>query len=143
MKYFNLFALSHKIEYHIRTNVLYGVIKMKLNKLTPGRNLLWEGSRMMLPEHKEEIIKQNKKVHLKQRPTLDEQKWEEISRVISESVEHGLEIELIKFGDFQDRSIRGIVEKVDMQLRHLKVVRGDEFEWVKIGDIVEVNDVLF
>lgn len=113
---------------------------MKPNKLTPGKNIMWESSRMMLPVHKEEIIKQNKNVNLKQRPVLDEQKWEEISQVIGESLEHGLEIELIKFGDFQDRSIRGKVEKVDMQLQQLKLVRGDEFEWVRFRDIVEVYE---
>lgn len=75
----------------------------------------------------------------KQRPVLDDQKMEEISQAIGESMEHGLEIELIKFGDFHDRSIRGKVEKVDMQLQQLKIICGDGSEWVDFRDIVGVQ----
>ena len=32
---------------------------MNPNKLTPGYNIMWESSRMMLPEHREQLLLKN------------------------------------------------------------------------------------
>lgn len=34
---------------------------MNPNKLTPGYNIMWESSRMMLPEHREQLLAQKRK----------------------------------------------------------------------------------
>lgn len=43
------------------------------NKLTPGSNLLWESSRMMLPEHKALLREHEASRTKKNRPNYDEQ----------------------------------------------------------------------
>ena len=34
---------------------------MNPNKLTPGYNVMWESSRMMLPEHREQLLAKTKR----------------------------------------------------------------------------------
>ncbi|MFK4997714.1 YolD-like family protein [Bacillus sp. N9] len=57
------------------------------NKLTPGYNLLWESSRMMLPEHRDQLLKERKKQEEFHPPILDEQQLEEINIAITQSFE--------------------------------------------------------
>jgi catalase (peroxidase I) len=57
----------------------------RVNKLTPGSNLLWESSRMILPEHKERILSHRDEVRRggrRERPVMDEQEWERINEAI-------------------------------------------------------------
>lgn len=50
-----------------------------MSKITPGSNMLWEGSRMILPEHKKAMLALNREQHRKVRPVFDDQELEELN----------------------------------------------------------------
>ncbi|WP_332238633.1 YolD-like family protein [Sporolactobacillus sp. KGMB 08714] len=55
---------------------------MRENKLTPGKNLRWESSRMMLPEHVEALMKEQKNLEKVERPHLSEDKLQKIQQIL-------------------------------------------------------------
>lgn len=98
-------------------------------------NGLWESSRMMLPEHKERIIK-SKSNHLMERrtrPILDTQKWEEINELLSEACQTGEEITLVLWDPYEDRKVVGTIVKLDI-LAYRIFIAG---QWVKLAGIVD------
>lgn len=62
---------------------------MCVNKLTDRNNMLWESSRMILPEHKERIRSRRDEARRggkRGRPELDEQRLEELQAAINEAI---------------------------------------------------------
>jgi len=110
----------------------------KPNKLTPGHNLKWEASRMMLPEHKEALLQHRKYLTQKEKPHLDEQRLEEFSLLLFEAYTHRLAITLVLFHPLEDRSISGYVEKLNPHLQQIKIVGDEEQLWIKLHDIVNI-----
>ncbi|MGI2294199.1 YolD-like family protein [Paenibacillus sp. GXUN7292] len=94
-------------------------------------NGLWESSRMMLPEHKATIISNNEALKRRQRIELDEQEWEEISRVMALSLKTRNFAVIRMYHQYEDLQIVGIVDRID-QLAGQFLVDG---EWFKINDI--------
>lgn len=113
---------------------------MKINKLTPNQNLLWEGSRMMLPEHREQILEQQKQKKKKERPILDEHKLEELSQFISEAIENNQEVSITVFNPYKDMIIIGSIKKVDLYMKRVKVLdeAGDDM-WIKLCDVINIE----
>ena len=99
----------------------------RVNKLTSGYNLLWESSRMMLPEHKERINGHRETLGRKERPVLDEQEMEELALKVGESLETGRPVTLKLYGEYGDRMVTGVVTKVDPQAGRirLRTAQGD------------------
>jgi hypothetical protein len=97
-------------------------------------NGLWESSRMMLPEHTERIIVENSEFKHKRlpRPTLDEQEWEQIMRVLMESLGTRVSAHFQLYDEYEDSAAIGIVERVD-PYRRMFLVDG---EWFKMSDII-------
>lgn len=52
---------------------------MNPNKLTPGYNIMWESSRMMLPEHREQLLAQKRKKKEYTPPPLSTDQLEEMN----------------------------------------------------------------
>jgi hypothetical protein len=111
---------------------------MKPNKLTPGTNLKWESSRMMLPEHVEALRFHHEDKKRKQRPDLDEQELMEIDRMIRQYIDSDVELYMVVFGEFEDREIKVKFKKIDPQLKRVKIEHGDDFEWFAFEDILEI-----
>ncbi|WP_339246953.1 YolD-like family protein [Paenibacillus sp. FSL R10-2796] len=101
-------------------------------------NGLWEGSRMIMPEHKNRILDDSLNEEVRSKPELDPQALAEISQVLAQSLEDCSPITITLFGEYEDRSIHGIVMRVDQHLRQIKFRYGDDWEWIKIEDIIEV-----
>jgi hypothetical protein len=115
---------------------------MKVNKLTLGSNQRWESSRMMLPEHVIALQRLDQEEKKKKRPELDESQVEEIEWKVRCSLNNTLEIEVTVFGEYEDRTIKGIVDKIDTQLMRIKLELEDgETEWVDIGDILGIENI--
>ncbi|NDI35671.1 YolD-like family protein [Chengkuizengella sediminis] len=55
---------------------------MKENKLTEGSNMMWEASRIILPEHKEVINRYQEERNRKTKPVLAEEEVNIISQLI-------------------------------------------------------------
>lgn len=111
---------------------------MKKTKLTAGSNLLWEGSRMMLPEHKEAIIAQYDQELVKRKPQLDEQKLEEISIIIQESYQHNIAINLTVY-DYEEDQYSGIVTYIDPQFKYLKLDCGQQYTKINCMSIIDAS----
>nr|MBC9199788.1 YolD-like family protein [Paenibacillus sp. PL91] len=102
-------------------------------------NGMWESSRMMLPEHKVALNEYDREMKKRQRIDLDEQEWEDISRMVAESMQHRVEISVRMFHITEMLTVVGVVNRVD-QLKGRFMIDG---EWLLIRDIegVKVEDV--
>ncbi|MBP1080976.1 MULTISPECIES: YolD-like family protein [Bacillus] len=60
---------------------------MKVTMLTPGSNIIWESSRMMLPEHREALVARKREILLVEKPELYQQHFEDMENIIHESME--------------------------------------------------------
>jgi hypothetical protein len=113
------------------------------NKLTKGSNLMWESSRMMLPEHKEAILRQKKESQKKPRPVFDQQHLEQVERMISQYIYSEVELYIVVYGEYEDTDLHGKITKFDPQLKRMKVEwlekdGMEEFVWVSVFDIVDI-----
>jgi len=111
----------------------------KPNKLTPGSNLLWEGSRMMLPEHKLEIVNHRDGFKRWEKPELDEQEIEDIVHKIGESLEYKSEITLTLYGEYGNRQETGYVVRVDERRTRVLLQAPDRDEWIEFREIISVE----
>jgi len=110
----------------------------RISKLTEGGNLLWESSRMILPEHKERIRHRRDEARRggkRERPALDEQAWDRIQAAVVRSKERRQAVRLELFGPYGNESVEGVVEEVRPDRRQIRIGG----RWVKMGDIVEVS----
>lgn len=112
---------------------------MKETKLTEGSNLRWEGSRMMLPEHKEALNERFRDLKKKERPSITEEEQEQFSNRLLSSMRHKIDVTVHLFGEFADREIIAVVDKIDTNYRTIRLVHEDGYEWVKFDEIVKVD----
>lgn len=86
---------------------------MRPNKLSPGCNLIWESSRMMLPEHRAAIEKARMQKQDIMKPELDEQERMLIDYRIRSACEMRIQISLTLYRDARLITLTGIIKKVD------------------------------
>ena len=110
-----------------------------MNKLTPGSNQLWEGSRMILPEHKQRLNDNLKSLNKRKKPELDEQEMEEFARMIGESYERKTEIRLTIFDEYTDREETGYVVRVDRQRGRILLQTDQGDEWIDFRMVMGAN----
>jgi hypothetical protein len=102
-------------------------------------NGLWEGSRMIMPEHKARILDDALNEETRKKPDLDPQVLIEISQVLAQSLEDCSPITLTLFGEYEDKTIHGIVMKVDRQRGQIKFRHDDDWDWIKVEDVVNAS----
>ncbi|AOZ94920.1 YolD-like family protein [Paenibacillus crassostreae] len=102
-------------------------------------NGLYESSRMIIPQHKEAILRQAKEEMRRARPILDEQQWETVERAIADSLNEHVTITLQVFGAFENRELKGIVETVNIYRQEIKFNFDDEWEWIKYQNIISAE----
>ncbi|WP_010649697.1 YolD-like family protein [Oceanobacillus massiliensis] len=112
---------------------------MKLNKLTPGSNLLWESSRMMLPEHKEVLQQHQKELHKRKKPILDEQQIELFSHSIGEAMKRNKDVKMQIFNLYEDTYIVGKVKKVSPERDKVLIKCKDRDEWLNFNEILAIS----
>jgi hypothetical protein len=105
---------------------------MKNTKLTPGANLRWESSRMMLPEHVEALREHKRKSNIQPKPILDDQELQEISNAVYSSFIQKTLISLVLYGQYENRTINGIVRRVDPIRQQIRI----DGEWIQQTDII-------
>lgn len=103
-----------------------------------SNNGLWESSRMMLPQHKEALLKHQQAQHRRERPNLDDQVVEELSRRLQWSMESREPITLQLYDPFEQREVFCIVVDIDMIGQRVRLQEGDEKRWIKADDILGV-----
>lgn len=103
------------------------------------KNGQWEASRMMLPEHREAILAQNRSLKKRAKPEMDEQVQEEIVRAIGVSMWLALPMTFVLYDEIADYELTGIAIKIDTSNRMVKVCGAEDESWIKFSDIVRVH----
>lgn len=110
---------------------------MKPNKLTPGHNVMWESSRMVIPEHKNALLRHYQERNRRERPEIDEQSFEEIGRMIQEAAETGRLIQLNVYDPYQDVKVIGQVQMIDQYQQRIRIAHDHKKTWVPFTDILQ------
>ncbi|GFN31965.1 YolD-like family protein [Paenibacillus xylaniclasticus] len=99
-------------------------------------NGLWESSRMMLPEHKAEIISSAKAARYRPPAQLDEHEWERISRAVTESLELRRPIALRMYHAYEETKVIGTIDRIDLYRGRFMV----DGEWFDLKQIEGVDE---
>lgn len=110
---------------------------MRANKLTPGHNLMWEASRMMLPEHVGILQQHQKEFQEKEKPEIDEQQTEIFSQKLSDAHQFGCDVRLTLFHPYQNKCREGRVRKFNPETEQLQLDAAEE--WIRLADILDVE----
>lgn len=111
---------------------------MGTNKLTPGQNLMWESSRMMLPEHKAQIREHQKELQKRTKPMLDEQQIALFSQMISDAMNQNHSLKVQVFHPYHDHCLTGKIEDI-IPGRQLKLVSNERSEWVDFKEVMDIT----
>jgi hypothetical protein len=124
---------THVPAYNKRTNVR----DRRDEKMNRG-NKLWEGHRMILPEHRNYMLEREDHSMYRERPVLDEDRLEEMSRTLGEAMHEGRLVTLTVFHPAGDEEVRMIPMRLEeMTLKGLDV--GGRKVSVLFGDVVHVE----
>ena len=88
-------------------------------------NKMWEGHRIILPQHRDLVMEQKQKVREFHYPELADDELEEISRLIEWSLAKGKSIILTYANKWGPKRIAGVVTRVDPIEKWL-VIQGEE-----------------
>ena len=103
-------------------------------------NGFWESSRMMLPEHREALIKLRQEeweVSKSKRPTRDEFELEELANKLMEAYNEKTELVLTVWG--MNEPVRGKIVKLDADTKRVHVQRFGEVKKIPFLDIMSAE----
>lgn len=103
-----------------------------MNKLTQGSNMIWESSRMIMPQHKEAAVRQQREELRKQRMQLDNQEKEQIARFIQQAHKTRRAVKLRMYDPFNEVYVNGIIEQLDGITARLRI----DGKWFYMKDII-------
>lgn len=84
-------------------------------------NGLWESSRMMLMEHRDAIIQRNIGSQHKQMPIVDEQRQEEMNRLLLQAYQEKREIKISYFQEKEFAMVTGMITHLDGAKQRIKI----------------------
>lgn len=102
-------------------------------------NGMFEASRLILPEHREAILAQEREQKRRGKPFIDEQQMEEIERAIIESYNRRCIVEMVVFNPFYDEDVKGIVVSLNTATYEVKLKLGEGYRHIKIAEIISAN----
>lgn len=102
-------------------------------------NGLWESSRMILPEHKEAILRQLDRLDARERPEIDEQELELMGSRLMQAMHDEEEVSLLIYEEYQDKELTGRVVQFDPNKQRIRLENESSKEWVNIMDILRIN----
>lgn len=104
-------------------------------------NLLWESSRMILPEHRRKLLEYREEVQrttLYRRPDWDEQQLEEFQRILSWAIGEHRNVTLRYYTDDGPRQIEGIVTKIDAINGKILIVSENTKQFIDMREILTI-----
>lgn len=104
-------------------------------------NGLWESSRIILPEHREALLRWRKERNRRERPVIDDQAREEFARLIGESAETGRVITVNVYDPYDSIEITGYVNVLDTYAQRFRFVHdgGRVRTWIAFEDVIDVK----
>ncbi len=112
-----------------------------MSNLLKRGNKLWESNRMFLPEHKAALLEHEKEMKKVVKPVLDEQELEEIGIVVMNSLNYELDIKVVYWEDGFFNEVIGVVDRVDIQLKRIKLVVEEEVIYISIDCLKTVDRI--
>lgn len=106
-----------------------------MSKILHRQNRLWEGSRMFLPEHRENLLKQQKKHEDFTPPELSEDRLEEINHLIQEAWENDSPILLHYVENHRPKQICGFIEKIHLEQHWIRIGNGRSKQTIRFAQI--------
>lgn len=103
------------------------------------KNRLWEGSRMFLPEHREQLQTLRKKQQEKTLPELAEDQIEEFNWLLQEALHLESPIILDYIKEKQCQSFCGFVEELNTYESYLLIVNGQEKRKIFLDEIYHIT----
>ncbi|MCM3131927.1 YolD-like family protein [Paenibacillus polysaccharolyticus] len=102
-------------------------------------NGVYEGSRMILPEHREAYLAEMEEQKRRGKPQLDEQEIQRIGEVLVQSYKTNCSVDLVVFNPFEDEPVTGVVVGLDNQTNRVKLMLDDDFRWIQLAEIMSAN----
>ncbi|OAB33855.1 YolD-like family protein [Paenibacillus glacialis] len=99
-------------------------------------NEMYESSRFIIPQHREAALRQAREISRREKPLLDEQEIHRIERVLIDSYNRRTFITITLFDPFDDVQMKGLVIVINTYLREIKLWFEDEYNWIKMIDII-------
>jgi len=103
-------------------------------------NKLWEGHRIILPEHRDLLFDHREKEREYQPPELAEDEVEEISRLISWSKAQERPITLIYADRYGPKRITGVVTRIDPIERWLILQSEEDRRMIPLSQIIGAEE---
>lgn len=101
-------------------------------------NGMWESSRMMLPEHKEEIIRRNKDIFF-EAPHLDDHQIERIHSALNHAITRGSSITVTYHNQHHEFRIQGNISKVNDVSRYFLLQSATDNIRIDYDSIIDVT----
>lgn len=112
---------------------------MTINKLSKGHNLRWESSRMMLPEHREQLLEEKRKQKEFHPPILDDDQLQENNREIVKSIEQGRAVTITYTEKYGPAEFWGWIQKVNTNEGWLKIINDEDNLILSFKRILQVE----
>lgn len=103
------------------------------------KNMLWEGSRMFLPEHRQQLQILRNKHHKQKLPSLTEDQMDELNWLLQEALHAESAVILDYVEEEQHQSFCGFIEKVNAYEGYLEVVNGQEKRKIAFNHIYRMT----
>ncbi len=103
------------------------------------KNLLWEGSRMFLPEHRESLLKQREEQEDFKPPEPDVDKLQEMNRIILEALHSDFPV-LVRYAkNRQLHQSYGFIQKIHPDEHWLKIANDHHEEIIPFSAICDIE----
>ncbi|GIP61109.1 hypothetical protein J15TS10_49230 [Paenibacillus woosongensis] len=106
-----------------------------MNKLTSGGNMIWESSRMIMPQHKEAAQRQLKEELKRERLELDDQEKEQIARFMTQALKTRQEVRLRMYHPYENIYLAGVIDRLESLTARFRI----DGEWFLMEDIMELS----
>lgn len=100
-------------------------------------NLMWEGSRMMLPEHIQALRNRKHKAEQDTPPSLTEDDLTELGVLAMDSLHYALEIKILYWEDGRNQEVIGVIDHMDHQLKRLKI----NDQWISVKALKQIEKI--
>lgn len=112
-----------------------------MSSLLNSKNLLWEGSRMVLPEHREALLARRKKQAEWNPPELAEDALEEIDQVLLEALNGDFPVLVQYVKNRRPHQLCGFIEKLHPHERWMKIANGHYEELIPFSAVYSIKKV--
>jgi hypothetical protein len=101
--------------------------------------MLWEGSRMFLPEHRNALLQQRKDANKLTPPVLDEQQMDAIAYILQEALEYEQPVLATYVTTYEKTCFCGFVDKVNRIEKYIQLSNGSQVQKIPFHLLIDVT----